>query len=170
MSHEPQKNPEVKKEGARPPEKKERKIVRTDQTLPAWIWISFTAIFLLFIARSCREKSKEEKGAEAQARAEQRAASAIKTSSPTTMTKALVLRFDGFTRCEPNIDYEFELDTQGDPITMQFPGIPEPVAYSGKEVLVAPTNRLSGPVIIMSSDPSKQARVRIWEVQYIKGY
>src|SRR6185369_13259593 len=91
-------------------------------------------------------------------------------SLPTTatLTKATVLRFDGFTPCEPPIQFAFELDTQGDPISLKFPGVDRTLEYSGKGTINAPTNRLSGPVNITSLDPQKQARVRIWEVVTIR--
>jgi hypothetical protein len=79
-------------------------------------------------------------------------------------TKATVLRFDGFTPCKPPIDFVFELDTQGDPISLKFPSVPAPLEYCGKGTINAPTNRTSGAVFITSLDPAKQARVRIWEV------
>ncbi len=79
-------------------------------------------------------------------------------------TKAIILRFDGFTPCDPPIDFGFELDTQGDPISLKFPGIEKPVEYSGKGTINAPEQRTSGSVHIASLDPAKQARVRIWEV------
>lgn len=80
------------------------------------------------------------------------------------MTQATILRFDGFTPCEPSIDYKFELDTQGDPISLKFPGIEKPLEYSGKGVLQAPEHRDFGEVHITSKDSRKQVRVRIWEV------
>lgn len=88
--------------------------------------------------------------------------------STTLATKATVLRFDGFTPCDPSIDFAFELDTQGDPIEMKFPSIETPIEYSGKGTLNAPEQRTSGPVHITSLDPRQQARVRIWEVIQVK--
>ncbi len=84
-------------------------------------------------------------------------------------TEALVLRFDGYTPCNPSIDYKFELDTQGEPISLEFPGITEPLKYSGKGEIKAPKNRDFGPVKIRSDsdDPNKKVRVRIWEVVQI---
>ena len=84
-------------------------------------------------------------------------------------TKALIPRFDGFTPCDPTFDYPFELDTQGDPITMDVPGIGK-VHYSGKGVLdlgEKEEKRTPGPVHTTSDDSRKQARVRIWEVVYV---
>ena len=92
------------------------------------------------------------------------------TSSPEKVgTRALVPRFDGFTPCAPTFDYPFELDTQGDPITMDIPGIGR-VQYSGKGKLdlgERKEKRTPGPVPIISDNPRKQARVRIWEVVYV---
>ena len=79
-------------------------------------------------------------------------------------TKALILRFDGFTPCDTPIDFAFELDTQGDPVDVIFPGIPTPVHYSGKGVMSAPEKRGFGNVHITSSDSQKQARCKISEV------
>ncbi len=90
-------------------------------------------------------------------------------TSQNKKTEALVLRFDGYTPCNPSIDYKFELDTQGEPISLEFPGITEPLKYSGKGEIKAPKNRDFGPVKIRSDsdDPNKKVRVRIWEVVQI---
>ena len=94
-------------------------------------------------------------------------------TTQTTLTKVLIPWFDGFTPCDPTFDFTFELDTQGDPIFMKFPGVKKPVPYSGKGQLdledpANPIKRLSGPVHITSQDSQKQARVRIWKVVYIR--
>jgi hypothetical protein len=93
---------------------------------------------------------------------------AAATNATAYIAPALILRFDGFTPCDPAINYTFELDTQGDPVSLKFPGIPIPVNYSGKGTLNAPEKRLSGPVRVISQDSRKQARVRIWEVISIR--
>lgn len=80
--------------------------------------------------------------------------------------QALILRFDCFTPCEPEFNYKFELDTQGDPISLKIPGVDTPVKYTGKGTINVPP-RKSGPVKITSQDPKKQVRVRIWEVVHI---
>lgn len=86
-----------------------------------------------------------------------------------TTTKVLVLRFDGFTPCSPVFDYPFELDTQGDPISLYFPGASiEPKIYSGKGKMNIPW-RSPGPVPIRSLNPNKQVRVRIWEIVTVQG-
>lgn len=95
-------------------------------------------------------------------------ASRTTTQEQEVATKALVLRFDGFTPCDPRFDYTFELDTQGDSISLKFPNVREPVQYSGKGTIEVPKHRTSGPVHIISTDSNKQARVRIWEVVYIR--
>ncbi|MEI7765239.1 MAG: hypothetical protein WCI93_01490 [bacterium] len=77
--------------------------------------------------------------------------------------EGLVLMFDGYTPCNPPINYKFELDTQGDPINMDFPGVSNPIHYSGKGTIDVP-QRTSGNVTITSANPGKEARVRIWKV------
>jgi hypothetical protein len=75
-----------------------------------------------------------------------------------------ILIFDGYTPCNPSIDYKYSLETLGDSIIMQFPGVAEPVFYNGKVGLRAPANRQPGPVHIKSANPNKEARVLIYKV------
>jgi len=77
--------------------------------------------------------------------------------------KLLSQKPDEYTPCHPSLDYKFELDTQGDPIYLKFPGVSSEVYYSGKGTIKVPP-RKSGPVQIRSANPNVQVRVRIWEV------
>lgn len=77
--------------------------------------------------------------------------------------EVLRLMFDDYTPCNVPINYKFKLDTQGDPISLKFPGIDETIYYSGKGTIKVPPRR-SGNVLILSLDSTKQARVRIWKV------
>lgn len=134
------------------------------QPAPGWAWITLMAIVLLFLVlgiRGCvQDKAKGE---------EKSRVGKISPPSATVKTvEVLEKRFDGPTPCSPSIDYKFELDTQGDPIILKFPGIREPIEYSGKGTIKIPERRTSGPVQITSKDPRKEARVRIWEVVKIQ--
>jgi hypothetical protein len=86
-------------------------------------------------------------------------------SATTPTTKVLIPRFDGFTPIEFPINWPFEIETDGDPIVMQFPGVPDPVRYSGKGSMSTPERR-SG-ITKITSCSNKQVRVRIREVKYI---
>jgi|SRR3989344_4606963 len=79
----------------------------------------------------------------------------------------LKLMFDDYTPCNIPINYKFELDTQGDPISLKFPGVDRIIYYSGKGTIKVPP-RKPGNVEILSSNPNLKARVRIWKV--IIGY
>lgn len=85
-------------------------------------------------------------------------------SSKKKKTRTLVLRYDEFAPCDLRFDYEFELDTQGDSISLKFPGVAELIKYSGKGKIEVPDYRKKGKVQINSLNPSIQARVRVWEV------
>lgn len=75
----------------------------------------------------------------------------------------LELMFDNYTPCSPSINFKFELDTQGDSISLKFPGVEKLVRYSGKGTIKVPP-RKPGPVEIISLNPAREARVRIWRV------
>lgn len=66
-----------------------------------------------------------------------------------------------YTPCAVNLDFKFELDTQGDPIDLKFPGIRELVHYSGKGTISVPDSRDVGDVIITSPDPTKTVWVKV---------
>ena len=81
--------------------------------------------------------------------------------------EALVLMVDRQTPFADNINYAFELDTQGDAISLRIPTIKGDmvVRYSGKGELQLPLQtRKKGLVYITSLTPGKEARVRIWKV------
>ena len=115
---------------------------------------------IFYLAVSSKKKAE----AKQIAAASTAASTSVTRNSSVQLTKVLVPRFDGFTPCDPQIDFAFELDTQGDPISLKFPGVEMAVEYSGKGTLNAPERRTSGPVHVTSLDTNKQARVRIWEV------
>jgi hypothetical protein len=124
-------------------------------------WAVFIVVLfgVIFGVRGCISESNKKAEAEQIVAVEY-----AKNHPPTPATTALVLRFDGFTPCDPEINFRFELDTQGDPISLKFPGVSKPLEYSGKGTLNAPENRTSGSVRITSLDSRKQARVRVYEV------
>ena len=131
---------------------------------PRTIFLVMAIILLLGTwYRGCQADSKKT-AAENQRKAAEYAATHPREGG----TKILIPRFDGFTPCSPSIDFVFELDTQGDPVSMKFRGVSKPVFYSGKGTMRVPDERLSGSVEITSADPQKQARVRIWEVRIVQ--
>jgi len=73
------------------------------------------------------------------------------------------LMFDGYTPCSPSIDYKFTLDTQGDSISLKFPGVENLVHYFGKGAIKVPP-RKKGRVEIRSLNPTREARVVISKV------
>jgi len=80
------------------------------------------------------------------------------------LVTAKIERYVCYTPCGVPIDFAFTLDTQGDPIILKFPGIAQPVHYSGKGTIEVPDSRDIGIVNITSPDPAKVARVKIEEV------
>lgn len=84
------------------------------------------------------------------------------------LRKVLIPEFEGFTPVNYDIDWEFHIDTDGDPILMKFPGVPEPVRYSGKGEMPTPS-RETGKTHITSGLPSNQpVRVRISRVKWMR--
>ena len=135
------------------------------RTILGWATMLCLIVIVWTVGDNWWEAKKAEKVvAEAKAAAERKATAAVEMVE----TKVLIPRFDGFTPCDPEINFTFELDTQGDAIFLKFPGVSTLVKYSGKGKLKAPEERRSGPVDIISQDSKKQARVRIWEVTIIK--
>ena len=95
-----------------------------------------------------------------------------KTSTSDTDTKIIqtpvsgsrILRVTDYTTCSHTFDYKFEIETDGDPVWMKFPGIKDSIYYSGKGRFDMPVDRRdSGPVTITSATNS-QVRIRIYEV------
>jgi hypothetical protein len=84
--------------------------------------------------------------------------------SNTPKEEVLVLEYDTYTPCNValEIGQKFELDTQGDPIYLEFPGLAR-VYYSGKGEMKLPKGRTEGVTRITSADPSVKARIRIWK-------
>ncbi len=97
--------------------------------------------------------------------------SAVVTSTPSPRyEEALVLRKECFTPCAVNAPYVFDVDAQGDPVTLRIPlvrGGDTLVSYSGKGERVPTVARRNGEIQITSFDPSKIVRVRILEVTTI---
>lgn len=129
-----------------------------DSTL-RWVFLGLALIVLIIIINSGINSCKRNNS-------ESDKTSTGNTAPTNTGQEATVLMFDGQTTCYPSIDYKFELDTQGDPIYLKFPGVTQPVFYSGKGTIKVPP-RNSGPVTITSANPNREARVRIWKVVQI---
>jgi hypothetical protein len=128
------------------------------QTAPSWTWRILILIFIILCLSGWMVSCNWEKTDD----------STTNSNTPEVSYKeVLELKFDGYTPCNPNIDYKFELDTQGDPIYLKFPGVNTLVYYSGKGTIKVPPRNF-GPVEITSLNPKKQVRVRIWKVINIK--
>jgi len=90
-------------------------------------------------------------------------------TSPKIPVGARVLRTSPegiFTPCSPTFDYAAEVETDGDPVYFQFPGIKDPIYFSGKGRfdMKQAEGRSTGPVSITSAIKNHQARIRIYEV------
>ena len=135
------------------------------QSIPSWTWLLLFAICsVLFIAGGISyyyDKKQETK------KEEQVKANSVKITQKEQVTqeKEKILRFEGYTPCEPNMDFVFLLETYGDSVSLSFPGIQEPVKYYGKGLLPVLEDRTSGNVPITSLNPRKKARITIWEIQ-----
>lgn len=125
------------------------------ESVPSWTWMLLVAICLLIFiigwVSSCNTTSSTSSATE-------NIADNLKNSR-----EVLKLMFDNYTPCNVPINYKFELDTQGDPISLKFPGIDKIIYYSGKGTIKVPP-RKSGKVEILSLNPNMRVRVRIWKV------
>ncbi len=73
--------------------------------------------------------------------------------SPATMTtEALVLTYEGYTPCSVNIDYRAKIQRYGRPLTVKYPGIVQPITYSGESDTNAPPGVWSGEFFFTSPD------------------
>ncbi|MFA6520693.1 MAG: hypothetical protein WCT44_03750 [Candidatus Paceibacterota bacterium] len=100
-----------------------------------------------------------------------RTSSYVEQSAPTPppvqqATKVLVLPpVRCTTPCvDITADYPFELDSDG-PIVQYFPGIDEPVEYSGKGDFHVNKPRDPGPFTIKSKNKKEEVEVRIYEMR-----
>ncbi|MBI3305938.1 hypothetical protein HYZ82_02260 [Candidatus Nomurabacteria bacterium] len=150
---------------------KDEDIIGTSQKIWGYlgsVGLIVLAMFFINGIRSCMSEKEAEAVAARAARAAAEERARLEATQVVRYTKVLIPRFDRLTPCDPEIPFAFELDTQGDPIFLKFPGIKKLVEYSGKGTLKAPEGRRSGPVEITSQKPDKEARVRIWEVTTMK--
>ena len=86
-----------------------------------------------------------------------------------TRTRYTRLVIDQLTPVADSINYEYELDTQGDSVAITRPTImgDTTITYNGHGELQLPFGvRTRGLVHITSLNPNKQVRVRIWRVEY----
>ena len=76
-----------------------------------------------------------------------------------------ILRFEGYTPYEKVIDFSFEIETDGDPVSIKFPGIPEKYSYSGKgrQEFSGDEKRTPGKETTITSKTGSPVRVRIYE-------
>lgn len=138
------------------------------QPAPGWPWVILTVLFFVMIftdmLRSCsqaREQAKLEAAAKATAEAKAR----LESGRPSVgQTEALVLRFEGLTPCSTRIAWPFRIQRDGKDIQVKWPGVREPVTYSGEGDTVAPPEMRSGDTKFVSPDPSNpHVRVRVYE-------
>ncbi|MFZ2072167.1 MAG: hypothetical protein WAV10_00575 [Minisyncoccia bacterium] len=115
--------------------------------LLGWIII---IISVIFIWNSYKTAALEDANKKAQD-------SLISNLSDVSTTETVM--FDGFTPCDPVIDYKFALETFGKPINEKFTGINHIVYYSGSGDPNV-TGVKCGPVHIESADP-KNPHIRV---------
>lgn len=119
---------------------------------PGWTWMVLVVICLIIFIFgwiSSHEEEKKDQVVQQQT------------------VPALILMVDRWTPFSDPINYTFELDTQGDPISLRISTVrgDTVVTYYGKGELQFPLRtRVKGPVYITSLIPGKEARVRIWKV------
>ena len=130
-----------------------------------WFILGLLIVVLIIWAGSCASSwiSSSDEDEEAQVEEVSPSPTPAGQQEQQVVERKKILRFEGFTPCEPRIDFAFELVSTG-PIMMDFPGVSEPVEYSGQGHLGAPADRKSGPVPITSQDPDEQIRIKIWEI------
>ncbi len=129
------------------------------QPVPRWLWkllISITLVLLIIgtigLAKEYVFRKKTPK-----------------TENTTTIVKPLpgsrILRFEDHTPCSHVIDYAFEIETDGDPVWLKFPGINDPALYSGKGRFEFSncTERTIGEKTTITSANGQNVRVRVYE-------
>lgn len=121
------------------------------QTVPRWTWMLLvTACLLLIITAGVKGCNDQETIPQPQQEVQQRKE---------------IVRFEGLTPCDVNMDFPFLMQTYGDSVSISFPGIPTPVRYTGKGLLRIPKGRTPGFVNIVSLNPRKEARITVKEIQ-----
>ncbi|HPS21300.1 MAG TPA: hypothetical protein PLO44_00610 [Candidatus Paceibacterota bacterium] len=84
-------------------------------------------------------------------------------SENSTGTEIIV--FDGFTPCDPVINFKFRLETFGEPVYEKFTGVSEEFFFDGKDNPGTPAGAKGGTVSIKSANPNKpHVRVVVYKI------